>query len=77
MHFDIVRRLPVGDYPELFGSIADHYFEKKMYDEAVEVYQEMCQDENVSALVVSIFVFRIVATHTCLYRSTRRICGKK
>lgn len=46
-HFAIVLQEDVAEFPQLFGAIADAYFDDKMYAEALEVYQDMAENEEV------------------------------
>lgn len=50
IHFDILRAGDVVDNPEAWGEIADGYFEKKMWPEAMEVYYDMSECEEVGSL---------------------------
>lgn len=46
-HFAIVLDEDVAEFPELFGAVADAYLEKRMYTEALEVYQDMAENDEV------------------------------
>ena len=48
MHFDIVMEVDVSDKPDFFGEIADAYFDRQMYPEALEIYFDMSENEAVS-----------------------------
>jgi hypothetical protein len=37
----------VVDYPEYYGEIADAYYERKLWSEAMEVYLDMSECEEV------------------------------
>ncbi|ORY54996.1 hypothetical protein BCR35DRAFT_284512 [Leucosporidium creatinivorum] len=47
-HFAIVLQEDVAEFPELFGAIGDSYYNRKMYDDALDVFQIMaeCDDTN-------------------------------
>ncbi|KAI5479718.1 transcription factor TFIIIC complex subunit Sfc4 [Pseudohyphozyma bogoriensis] len=45
-HFEIVLDEDVTEFPELFGAIADAYFELGMHTEALDVYQDMAENEE-------------------------------
>lgn len=47
IHFDVVRQMDVADNPEYFGEIADGYYDKNMWTEALEVYHDMSECEDV------------------------------
>lgn len=38
----------VAQFPELFGAIGEAYCDRKMYDSALDVYQLMAENEEVS-----------------------------
>ncbi|BGP22119.1 transcription factor TFIIIC subunit tfc4 [Rhodotorula toruloides] len=42
-HFDIVLAEDVAQFPELFGAIGEAYYERKMYNEAIDVYTLMVE----------------------------------
>lgn len=46
-HFDIVLAEDVAQFPELFGAIGEAYYERKMYNEAIDVYMLMAENEEV------------------------------
>lgn len=46
-HFDIVTSEDVAQFPELFGAIGEAFYERKMYDSALDVYQLMAENEEV------------------------------
>lgn len=37
----------VAQFPELFGAIGEAFFERKMYDSALEVYHAIAESEEV------------------------------
>lgn len=47
-HFNIVLEEDVAEFPELYGAVADSYFGKGMFNEALDVYQDMAENEDVS-----------------------------
>jgi hypothetical protein len=46
-HFDIVTSEDVAQFPELFGAIGQAFYDRKMYDSALDVYQLMAENEEV------------------------------
>lgn len=40
----------MAEFPELYGAVADAYFDAKMYSEALEVYQDMAENDEVCFL---------------------------
>ena len=46
-HFNVVLAEDVGEFPELFGAVADAYFDAKMYHEALDVYQDLAENDEV------------------------------
>lgn len=49
-HFDIVTSEDVAEFPELFGAIGDAYFARRMSDEALNVYLQLTDNEEVRPL---------------------------
>lgn len=49
-HFDVILQEDVAEFPELYGAVADAYFEKKFFAEALNVYQEMATNDDVSQI---------------------------
>lgn len=49
-HFDIVTSEDVAEFPELFGAIGDAYFARRMSDEALNVYLQLTDNEEVRRL---------------------------
>lgn len=47
-HFAIVQEEHVSVYPELFGAIAESYFENKLFEDALDVFQVLAENEDVS-----------------------------
>ncbi|GAA5921558.1 hypothetical protein JCM1841_000569 [Sporobolomyces salmonicolor] len=47
-HFDLVLEEDVSQFPELFGAIGEAYYENKMFEHALEVFQLMaeCDETN-------------------------------
>lgn len=56
-HFAIVLQEDVAEFPELFGAIGDSYYHRKMYDDALDVFQIMAECEDVSRLCFFFFFF--------------------
>ncbi|KAM0750023.1 TPR-like protein [Meredithblackwellia eburnea MCA 4105] len=56
IHFGIALREDVSEFPELFGAIADAYLESKMFSEALDVYQDMAENEETNGSAVWIKV---------------------
>jgi hypothetical protein len=48
MHFEIVMEEDVEEFPEFFQAIGDAYLEKKMYFEALDLYMDLAESEEVS-----------------------------
>ena len=48
-HFAVVLQEDVAEFPELFGTMGDAYFNRKMYDDALDTFQIMAENEEVSA----------------------------
>ncbi|GAA5979094.1 hypothetical protein JCM10908_002802 [Rhodotorula pacifica] len=51
-HFDIVTAEDVAQFPELFGAIGEAFYERKMYDSALDVYQLMAENEETNGPAV-------------------------
>ncbi|KWU45778.1 TPR-like protein [Rhodotorula sp. JG-1b] len=51
-HFDIVTSEDVAQFPELFGAIGEAFYERKMYDSALDVYQLMAENEETNGPAV-------------------------
>ncbi|BGP05258.1 transcription factor TFIIIC subunit tfc4 [Rhodotorula toruloides] len=51
-HFDIVLAEDVAQFPELFGAIGEAYYERKMYNEAIDVYMLMAENEETNGPAV-------------------------
>lgn len=47
MHFEILRQRDIMDIPDVYGEIADAYFDRSQWEEALEVYKEMSENEEV------------------------------
>lgn len=47
VHFDIIRQRDIMDIPDVYGEIADAYFDRSQWEEALEVYKEMSENEEV------------------------------
>ncbi|GAA6030008.1 hypothetical protein JCM8097_009212 [Rhodosporidiobolus ruineniae] len=45
-HFDIVTGEDVAEFPELFGAIGEAFYERGMYENALEVYQLIAENEE-------------------------------
>lgn len=48
IHFDIVRQTDVADHPEAYGEIADAYFDKKLWTDALDVFYDLSEFDEVS-----------------------------
>ncbi|GAA5873300.1 hypothetical protein JCM3774_005935 [Rhodotorula dairenensis] len=51
-HFDIVTSEDVAQFPELFGAIGEAFYDRKMYDSALDVYQLMAENEETNGPAV-------------------------
>ncbi|KAK4700486.1 general transcription factor 3C polypeptide 3 (transcription factor C subunit 4), partial [Phenoliferia sp. Uapishka_3] len=51
-HFAIFLQENVAEFPELFGAVADAYYEAKMFSEALDVYQEMAENDETNGPLV-------------------------
>ncbi|POY73527.1 hypothetical protein BMF94_3464 [Rhodotorula taiwanensis] len=51
-HFEIVMSEDVAQFPELFGAIGEAFFERKMYDSALEVYHAIAESEETNGPTV-------------------------
>lgn len=51
-HFAIILEEDVAEFPELFGAVADAYLDKGMHTEALEVYQDIAEDEEVRCAAI-------------------------
>ncbi|TKA57180.1 hypothetical protein B0A53_01136 [Rhodotorula sp. CCFEE 5036] len=51
-HFDIVTSEDVAQFPELFGAIGQAFYDRKMYDSALDVYQLMAENEETNGPAV-------------------------
>jgi general transcription factor 3C polypeptide 3 (transcription factor C subunit 4) len=49
MHADIVLAQEVLDYSPLFVEIADAYFDRDMYTDAVQIYETLAGEPGVSS----------------------------
>jgi pentatricopeptide repeat protein len=41
------------DIPDVYGEIADAYFDKKLWEDALEVYREMTENEEVGLCIAA------------------------
>jgi general transcription factor 3C polypeptide 3 (transcription factor C subunit 4) len=51
-HFEILFYEDVSYFPELFGAVAQAYFDRKMYDQALDVYQLIAENEETNGPTV-------------------------
>lgn len=54
MHANVVLSQDPLDYAPLFSEIADAYFEREMYAEAVQIYETLGADPGVSLLLIRV-----------------------
>ena len=74
-HFKIVLEEDVAEFPELFGAVADSYFDAKMFSDALDVYQDMAENEDVRR---SVLPFSSVASDPApIRRPTDRQSGSR
>ena len=51
-HFALVLRESVAEFPELYGAVADAYHSREMWTDAIEVYQDMAEDEDANGPMI-------------------------
>lgn len=82
-HFDIVTSEDVAQFPELFGAIGEAFYERKMYDSALDVYQLMAENEEVGSNSPTLASATITSAHLGAFgarvvaRPTGRLSGAK
>ncbi|GAA6000915.1 hypothetical protein JCM10207_004717 [Rhodosporidiobolus poonsookiae] len=51
-HFDIVTSEDVSQFPELFGAIGEAFYDRGMYEQALDVYQLIAENEETNGPTV-------------------------
>lgn len=55
MHADVILSQEIADYAALFTEIADAYFEREMYADAVHIYEMLGADAEVRSPFIRAF----------------------